>query len=90
MSELSKSAYCLWDIAGFKPEKLDEVTDERKRFDMMRAQLSAKRSTPLAPPQFAVMMQKRVSNGTLGFSTPADLKLVNELYRIGFVAIFEN
>ena len=89
LAYLAKSRACLWDIGGLCSEKLTELKDERRRFDLMRSQMMAKVSPPLAPSSFSLMMHSRVKDGRLRFSNSDDLKLVNDMYLAGFTKIFE-
>ena len=90
LAYLCKNRSCLWDIEGLRPAKLDEVEEPRRRFDMLRSQLMTRAEAPLAPSSFALMMQKKVGAGRLSFSEKGDLKLVIEMYGVGFIKAFES
>jgi hypothetical protein len=86
---LSKSRPCLWDLQGLNPQKLLEMTDERRRFDLMRSSMMTSVVPPLAPSSFTLMMHKKIKDGRLSFSNKADLKVVLDMYHVAFVKIFE-
>ncbi len=45
---------------------------------------------PLSPPRFGAQLRARVAEGTLAFTSGADLELVVQLYEAGFVAAFDD
>ena len=86
---VSKCVHCLWDLAGYKPEELAGLQG-MQLFDALRAQCKAGRPPPQPPPTFAKHLRERVASGELSFSAESDLDVVIEMYRAGFVSIFEN
>lgn len=89
LTYLAKSRPCLWDLAGLKLQALEEQTDARRKFDLMRSMMMTHTSPPLAPSSFTLMMQKKIKDGRLSFSNKGDLKVVLDMYHAAFVKIFE-
>ena len=80
LTYLAKSRPCLWDLAGLKLQALEEQTDARRKFDLMRSMMMTHTSPPLAPSSFTLMMQKKIKDGRLSFSNKGDLKVVLDMY----------
>ena len=76
-------------MAGLKLQALEEQTDARRKFDLMRSMMMTHTSPPLAPSSFTLMMQKKIKDGRLSFSNKGDLKVVLDMYHAAFVKIFE-
>lgn len=51
--------------------------------------LMASRKPPIAPPVFEAEMKQKVADGSLRFTSPADMGMVIKQYRIGFIKVFE-
>lgn len=85
---ISKCVHCLWDLSGYEPEKLEGL-EGMKAFDALRAQLKSGRSPPLAPDRFAAVVRRQLASGELAFTAASDVDVVLEMYRAGFLRIFE-
>ena len=84
---ISKCVHCMWDLAGFQPERLVGL-EGMASFDALRQMMQAGRVPPLSPPQFERMLRERVESGDLHFSAEADANTVAHMYQAGFIAIF--
>lgn len=87
-SHVSKCVHCMWDYSGFTPHELEGL-EGMKVIDGLRGQLKAGRTPPMAPHTFGKSLRERVGCGEVGFSSDADVDLVIEMYRRGFVSVFE-
>jgi len=85
---ISKCTHCLWDLRGYEPDAL-EALEGMKAFDALRAQLRSGRSPPLAPDRFAALVRRQLEAGDLAFTAASDVDVVLEMYRAGFVRVFE-
>ena len=85
---VSKCVHTLWDLSGYAPAALEALSG-MQLYDALRAQLKTGRAPPLTPTAFAKSLRARVERGELSFSSPTDLELVLEMYRHGFVHVFE-
>ena len=85
---VSKCAHCMWDYAGWAPERLEGL-ERMQKFDELRAMLRTGRPTPMAPPTFAHDLRARVNSGELSFTAESDLETVIDMYKRGFVQVFE-
>jgi hypothetical protein len=81
---------------GTPPPQLSEPSAEltlrvgaSRQLGWLRQTLRAGRRSPLSPTEFAAEMQQRVSGGSLGFTSGADMQMVIQLYEAGFVAAFD-
>ena len=82
-SSIVKNNYCLWDnslLAAAPPHTFDECIE----------QLRAGRKPPLNPDLMRSSMRADVADGALGFTSRADVEVVIEQYRIGFVRAFSS
>jgi hypothetical protein len=79
----------MWDYAGWNPERLQGL-ERMQRFDELRAMLRMGRPTPMAPPAFAHDLRARVQSGELSFTAESDLETVIDMYKRGFVQVFES
>ena len=85
---ISKCVHCLWDLSGYDPVALEGL-EGMKAFDALRAQLKSGRSAPLAPDRFAALVRRRLESGELAFTAASDVDVVLEMYRAGFLRVFE-
>jgi len=88
VSGVSKCTHCLWDLAGFAPERLVGL-EGMHAFDELRSQLRGGRSPPLAPDRFAALVRHKVDAGELVFTAEADVEVVLQMYATGFVRVFD-
>ncbi|KAL1500684.1 hypothetical protein AB1Y20_013331 [Prymnesium parvum] len=79
-SGIAKGSTALWDIAHFRGAK-----------DLMQVirQCQSGRKPPMSPDVFRAAMESAIADGRLKFTVMRDAYTVVELYRIGFVTIFE-
>ena len=66
-----------------------ECRGVRSGHDTVLAQLPAGREPPLSPDTFCEAMERMVADGRLAFTSNADMMVVVEQYRRGFVGAFE-
>ena len=85
---VSKCVHCMWDLGGYDPDALTGL-EGMHLYDALRSQLKTGRAPPLTPPAFARGLKQRVAEGEVTFSNDADLELVIEMYRRGFISVFE-
>ena len=85
---VSKCVHCMWDYSGFAPTALEGLAG-MKLYDELRGQLKAGRAPPMAPTKFANRLRARVEAGEIGFSAASDLESVIEMYKVGFITLFE-
>ena len=86
---ISKCVHCMWDIAGWDPSKLEGL-ERMQAYDVLRASLSrGLRPPPQSPTHFAKHLRQRVASGELSFSAESDLEMVIDMYKRGFVSIFD-
>ena len=97
-SSLVKHEFCLWDDRFYDhyDRQLQRrgstvVAVKQDSLDGLRKTLRAGRHAPLSPPAFATLMEQRVAEGSLAFtSTNADMHMVIDLYTAGFIAAFDS
>jgi len=91
-SALIKHEYCLWDDRSLTGEYHGRVVrrDGAPQLHGLRQTLRAGRRAPLSPSAFAEMVERRVADGSLAFTSERnDKALVIDLYRTGFVQSFD-
>lgn len=59
-------------------------------FEDMKDEMQAKRLPPVCPVTFADEMRAGVASGDLGFTAQADMEMVIEKYRKGFISAFDD
>ena len=80
-----KFANSLLDISsGSRTRQFNKINDLENEFALNNSRLP-----PLSPPVFASEMRTRVADGSLKFTSNADMEFVIRQFRTGFVEAFE-
>ena len=86
-----KHRHALWSLSRFDGASTYGIHGDNKGtgHDTVLAQLPAGREPPLSPDTFCEAMERMVNDGRLAFTSNADMMVVVEQYRRGFVGAFE-